>query len=135
MPRTTPDRITVARLHGAASRYAGWTRPEGEAREHAVTVLREIATEESPHRAPRLRTDLLAEAAGVLIGAASPTHPEHHLIAAELLIGAGADEDLVEKWIPVGRERAEPARPFRRDEAPTDPSQLRWAVPPRDEPS
>lgn len=126
MHHQASDRLIVAKLNGAASRLAGWTRPEGEARDRAVAELRDIATvTEQPQRGslrqPRstLRTDLLAEAAGLLIGFASDDHPEHHLIAADLLRDAGADEATIQEWIPVGRERRKSGGPaFSKSEAP-----------------
>jgi hypothetical protein len=112
------DRLIIARLHSTASRHAGWTRPEGEARARAVAELRDIATvTEEPKcgslHQPRseVRTDLLAETAGILLGFAPDDHPEHHRIAADLLREAGADEDAVQQWIPVGRERRETGGP------------------------
>lgn len=112
------DRLITAKLQGAASQHAGWTRPEGKARDRAVAELREIATvTEKPRRgsmhqpAAILRADLLAETAGILIGFAPDDHPEHHHIAADLLRDAGADEDLVQQWVPVGRKRREGGGP------------------------
>jgi hypothetical protein len=111
-----PDRLITAHLHGAASRHAGWRRPEGPAREAAIAELRAIATitPAAPPGTfhppkPVLRTDLLGEVAGILIGAAPDTHPEHNLIAADLLRDAGADEAAVQQSIPVGRARREDA--------------------------
>ncbi|HEY9412505.1 MAG TPA: hypothetical protein VIP77_23220 [Jiangellaceae bacterium] len=120
------DRLIVAKLHGAVSRHAGWTRPEGDARDAAVAELRGIATvsEEPKHGSlhqPRaeVRTDLLAETAGILIGFAPDDHPEHHQIAADLLRDAGADEATIQEWIPVGRKRREGGGPaFSKAEAP-----------------
>ncbi|GAA2074389.1 hypothetical protein GCM10009780_08080 [Actinomadura alba] len=104
-----PDDLIVAALHGAASRHAGWTAPEGSARQAAVTELREIAGG---------RTDLLAQVAGLLLGYAPPGDAmhEHNRIAAELLIDAGADPGAVRAWIEIGGERRANARarPFSR---------------------
>ena len=118
MHHQASDQLIVAKLHGAVSRHAGWARPEGDAREAAVAELRDIATvTEEPKRGslhqPRseVRTDLLAETAGILLGFAPDDHPQHHQIAADLLRDAGADEAAIQKWIPVGRERREAGGP------------------------
>lgn len=91
-----PDRITVARLDGCATRHAR-SRALDEAT--AVAQLIEIATERRRGRAPRLRVDLLNQAAGALVGSyrysqrASWSGQE----AARLLIAAGADPATVEE--------------------------------------
>ncbi|WP_242892365.1 hypothetical protein [Actinomadura litoris] len=108
------DRLIVAHLEGAATRHAGWRNPEGPAREAALQELRTIATVASPGRrgsphqpAAELRADLLAEVAGILLGfAAVDSHPEQKVIAATLLIEAGADAVEVARWEQVGLERA-----------------------------
>lgn len=111
--RQSPDRVIVARLHGAASRLAGWNPPKGKARAQAVAELRELATVyPTPRRGalhqpvPVLRADLLAEVAGLLLGTAPADHPEAHRAAAELLVEAGASRGLLDHWIGVGRARA-----------------------------
>lgn len=113
-----PDQLITAKLQATASRHAGWTRPKGQARDRAVAELRDIATvtEKTRHGSvhqPRstLRTDLLAEIAGTLIGFAPDDHPQHNLIAADLLREAGADEEVVQQWVPVGRKRREGGGP------------------------
>jgi hypothetical protein len=86
---------TIAKRHH-------WTDPEGEERTRTVTELQETAAP-WPH--------LLAEHAGIFIGAsqqASEIDAKPHLIAAQLLIEAGADLAEVERWIPEGVKRAEP---------------------------
>jgi hypothetical protein len=111
-----PDDLIVAALHGAASRHAGWTAPEGTARRAAVTELREIAGG---------RADLLSQVAGLLLGYAphGDAMHRHNRIAAELLIEAGADQDTVRKWIEIGGERRANARaePFSRALPPERP--------------
>lgn len=102
------DRIITAHLHGAATRHAGWRTPEGPAREAAIRELQEIAAAAPPAK----RAALLAEVAGILLGAAThQSHPEQKQIAAELLREAGADETLIPQWVEVGRERAAPVGP------------------------
>lgn len=98
------DRILIAHLHGAATRHAGWRNPEGPAREAAIHELREIVEAAPADR----RGALLAHVAGVLLGAAEGTsHPEQAEIAAQLLIEAGADEDLIPEWTATGRARVQ----------------------------
>ena len=91
------DRVLVAQLSDAAVRLAEAGGPITE----AVTELRQLAAEES---------DLLAQAAGILAGAwsADPSaHAGHRLVAAGLLVMAGADLGLLERWISEGRRRAQ----------------------------
>ena len=57
------------------------------------------------------RPDLLAEEAGILIGASEGRLDEPRAgAAAQLCIAAGADESLIPGWIEEGRCRAEAAR-------------------------
>jgi hypothetical protein len=67
-----------------------------------VAELREVAGD---------RPDLLAEEAGILIGASEgrPDEPRARA-AAQLCIAAGADESLIPGWVEEGRRRAEAAR-------------------------
>lgn len=87
------DRITVSRLNGAATRHA--TTP-GD-RVAAVAELIEIATEKRPAQPPRLRTDLLNQAAGTLIGGYWYSALSYWSArdAADLLVEAGADREQV----------------------------------------
>lgn len=87
------DRITIARLNGTATRHA---REDGD-RAAAVAELIEIATEKRPGHAARLRTDLLNDAAGALIGGYwfSALSYWSAPAAAELLVEAGADREQV----------------------------------------
>lgn len=88
-----PDRILCARLSGTAKRLACACGPIDE----AVTELRELAGG---------RGDLLAEQAGIMAGAWSArVESGDHLLAAALLVLAGADHDLIAHWVAVGRER------------------------------
>jgi hypothetical protein len=99
------DELTVARLTGAARRHAPGresTRAETAA---AVAELREIADG---------RADLLAEVAGLLVGFYRRTAEELRARAAVgYCIAAGADPDLIPRWIEVGRRRAAAAQPPR----------------------
>ncbi len=102
-----PDRLTVARLTGAAWRHAsGWetavAEPAGAEAAAAVRELREIAG---------ARGDLLAEVAGLLIGYYRRTGEERRArAAAYYCIAAGAGVELIPRWIEVGCSRAAAAR-------------------------
>jgi hypothetical protein len=97
-----PDQLTVARLAGAAQRHAPWREPTEEETAAAVEELREIAGD---------RGDLLAEVAGLLMGFYRRTVAELRAqAAAHYCIAAGADPDLIPRWIEVGRSRAAVAR-------------------------
>lgn len=63
------------------------------------------------------RPDLLAETAGILIGASEGRLDEPRAkAAAQLRIAADADESLIPRWVEEGRRRVEAARqpPFSR---------------------
>jgi hypothetical protein len=94
--------MMVAKLTGAAMRHARWrdlTEPETAS---ALAELREIADG---------RADLLAEVAGILLGAREGDLDEPRArSAARLCRLAGADETLIPAWIAEGRRRAEAAR-------------------------
>jgi len=89
----------VARISGIALRHARWHEPtEGETAA-AVADLREVAGD---------RPDLLAEQAGILLGFHEGGLDEPRAkAAASFCIAAGADQDLIPRWVTVGRERAE----------------------------
>ncbi|MGO9193228.1 MAG: hypothetical protein ACLP8X_32910 [Streptosporangiaceae bacterium] len=68
----------------------------------AVAELREIAGR---------RADLLAEVAGILEGTSEGELDEPLMRqAAQLCRKAGADEDVIPRWVKEGRRRAESAR-------------------------
>jgi len=97
-PVPHPDQLIVARLTGAAQRHAPWREPTEAETATAVEELREIAGD---------RGDLLAEVAGLLIGFYRGTMEELKAqAAAQYCIVAGADADLIPRWIEVGRCRA-----------------------------
>jgi hypothetical protein len=101
-PVPDPDRQTVARLAGTAQLHAPRREPTKAEAAAAVEELREIAAG---------RGDLLAEAAGLLIGFYRRTVGELRAqAAAGFCIAAGADPDLVPRWIDVGLRRAAAAR-------------------------
>jgi hypothetical protein len=88
-----PDRILCARLSGTAVRLARARGPIDE----AVAELRGLAGG---------RGDLIAETAGVMAGAwTARIDTGDHLLAAGLLVLAGADHDRIGRWVDVGRER------------------------------
>ena len=88
------DQLTVARLTGAAWRHASGWEPTGAQTAAAVGELREIAGG---------RGDLLAEVAGIGLGAAEGKGKEHQAQAiAELRRLAGASESLIPQWIEEG---------------------------------
>ena len=96
------DQLTVARLTGAAWRHASGWEPTGAETVAAVRELREIADG---------RVDLLAEVAGLLIGYYRRTAEEPRArAAAYYCITAGADLELITRWIEVGCSRAAAAR-------------------------
>ena len=99
------DRLAVARLTLTARRLVArlapcaWRWPAPAETAAWVAELQQIA----PGRA-----DLLAEAAGVMLGAAEGTVDEPRACAAaELCRAAGADPALVPRWTEEGRRRAQ----------------------------
>jgi hypothetical protein len=101
------DQLTVAQLTGAARRHAPRREPTLEEISAAVTELREIA---GPRR------DLLAQVAGLLIGFYRGTAEEARArTAARYCRAAGADLDLIPRWVYEGERRASCARqdPYR----------------------
>jgi hypothetical protein len=99
------DELTVARLTGAARRHAPGREPTRAETDAAVAELREIAGG---------RADLLAQVAGLLVGFYRRSVEELKArAAADYCIAAGADPDLIPRWIEVGRRRAAAARPPR----------------------
>jgi hypothetical protein len=94
------DQLTVARLTGAAQRHAPWREPTEEETAAAVAELREIA---GP------RADLLAEVAGLLIGFYQGTAEQVRArAAARYCRAAGADPQLIPRWMAEGQRRARP---------------------------
>jgi acyl-CoA reductase-like NAD-dependent aldehyde dehydrogenase len=101
-PASDRDQGTVARLTGAAQRHASWPAPTREEMSAAVAELRDLADS---------RADLLAEVAGLLIGYYRGTAEEAKArTAARYCRAAGADPDLVPRWIEEGERRATHAR-------------------------
>jgi hypothetical protein len=99
------DRLAVARLTLTARRlvarlgHRAWRWPTPDETASWVAELQQIA----PGRA-----DLLAEAAGVMLGAAEDTLDEPRACAAaELCRAAGADPSLIRQWTEEGRQRGQ----------------------------
>jgi hypothetical protein len=88
----------VAGLTGAAQRHARWRELSESETAEAIAELQEIAGG---------RGDLLAEVAGILLGAHEGALDEAKAkAAARLCHQAGADETLIPRWIEEGRRRA-----------------------------
>ena len=96
------DQLMVPRLTGAAWRHAPGREPTGAETAAAVAELRGIAGG---------RGDLLAEVAGLLIGyyRRTPQEPRARA-AAYYCMAAGAELELIPRWIEVGCARAAAAR-------------------------
>jgi hypothetical protein len=98
------DRLTVARLTSITGRHARWGALTEDQAAAAVAELQEVVDG---------RADLLAEVAGISLGAAEArgeVYLAHGQAVAELCRAAGADEDLIPAWIEEGQRRAEAAR-------------------------
>jgi hypothetical protein len=93
---SSPDQLLETALQTEAVRLA----LEGGHIDEAVETLREMAGG---------REDLVAEAAGILGGAWTVRAADelgYAPIAAGLLILAGPDRDLLQRWVDTARERA-----------------------------
>jgi hypothetical protein len=96
------DQLMVPRLTGAAWRHAPGREPTGAETAVAVGELREISGG---------RGDLLAEVAGLLIGYYRRSAEEPRArAAAYYCMAAGAELELIPRWIEVGCARAAAAR-------------------------
>jgi hypothetical protein len=92
------DRILTAQLSGAASRLARIVYTTAHHRAAAVSELTELAEG---------RADLLAQHAGLTVGAHAERLDEgHYLTEAQLCIDAGADIKAIPRWIAEGQRRA-----------------------------
>jgi len=93
------DRLIVTELSDAARRHAQWRELTEAETAAAVAELTEIAGG---------RADLLAKAAGVMLGASEGRLDEPlSKAAAELCIAAGAGPEAIPAWIAEGRRRVE----------------------------
>jgi len=103
---TSQHLIRVAHLNGAAQRHGGWTPPTGTAREQALDELRQLGQDD---------TDAYAHTAGIMLGAHPPGDATHGLFAnaAALILEAGGlteDDERVQHWVAIGKERRERGR-------------------------
>ena len=64
-----------------------------------------------PYEIAAGHADLLAEVAGLLLGAREGELDEPQVQAAQLCIAARADADLISQWVEEGQRRAAIARP------------------------
>jgi hypothetical protein len=95
---STADQLLLARISGICSRHCA--RGEIDDLDAAVAELQEAAGH---------RPDLLAQHAGACLGLAekeSPLVAPRYRAEAGLATAAGADEELIGRWIDVGRRRA-----------------------------
>jgi hypothetical protein len=97
MPRYSkgdPDRILGAKLNGRAQRLAA----DGGSIRDAAADLEAMA---------HGRRDLVAHEAGIMAGSWSVRGGTgNYLVAAGLLVMAGADHDQLQHWIDIGRQRS-----------------------------
>ena len=101
MARAKTDRIIVAEISGIAARHARQQQLTEPARETAIAELASVAPG---------RGDLLAEHAGIIIGAHEGALDEASALrAAQLCIDAGADVAQIPRWVAEGRRRARDA--------------------------
>jgi hypothetical protein len=103
--RSVTARLVLAAIYGAAQRHANWHDLDDTGTAAAVDELREIVVgrDDGP--------ELLAEAAGLLLGAHEGELDEARAMgAAQLCIAGGADKTLIPRWIEEGRRRRANAR-------------------------
>lgn len=101
-PGPDHDRLIVAKLTAIAQRHAQWCELTEAETTAAVAKLGEAADG---------RTDLLAEVAGILLGAHEGELDEPRVRdAVELCRLAGADENLIPGWAEERRRRTEARR-------------------------
>lgn len=100
--RPAEDRLAVASISGIVSRHAGRTAVYGDPSPAEIAA----AVAELEERG-LTRPDLLAEWAGISLGAAEGDVLAGKLRRAEaaILVAAGADQSLIPHWTQVGRER------------------------------
>ena len=93
-PKGDPDRILAAKLNGRAQRLAS----AGGSITDAVADLEAMA---------HGRRDLLAQEAGLMVGWwSAKAGTGDYLLAAGLLVMAGADHAHLTRWMELGRRRA-----------------------------
>jgi hypothetical protein len=98
MATSKRDRALLAEITGVARRLARGQRLSNAEQQEAAAALSQVA---------QGRADLLAESAGLAIGAHEGNPDEaRYLQAAQLCIDAGADLATIPDWIQEGRRRA-----------------------------
>jgi hypothetical protein len=98
MATSKRDRTLLAEITGVARRLARGQALSGAEQQEAAAALSQVA---------QGRADLLAESAGLAIGAHEGNPDEaRYLQAAQLCIDAGADLATIPDWIEEGRRRA-----------------------------
>ena len=103
MASSKRDRTLLAEITGVARRLARGRPLTGAEQREAAATLSQVA---------KGRADLLAECAGLAIGAHEGGPDEaRYLQAAQLCIDAGADSGLIPQWIDEGRRRAGASSP------------------------
>jgi hypothetical protein len=97
MPTGRPEARPRPHHVRPAVRHRGPASPGRRAYRRGLSELRALAGG---------RGDLLAETAGVMAGASTVRiGTGEYLLAAGLLVLAGAEHDLIARWVDVGRER------------------------------
>ena len=97
MASSKRDKALLAEITGVARRLARG-QLSGAEQQEAAAALSQVA---------QGRADLLAESAGLAIGAHEGGRDEaRYLQAAQLCIDAGADLSLIPQWVEEGRRRA-----------------------------
>jgi hypothetical protein len=95
MATSKRDRALLAEITGVARRLARGQQLTGAEQQEAAAALSQVA---------QGRADLLAESAGLAIGAHEGNLDEaRYLQAAQLCIDAGADLTAIPDWIEEGR--------------------------------
>lgn len=98
MKSSDPDRIRYAQIAAAAARHLQSWPCTADEQAAAVIELTQAAAG---------RADLLAERAGTALGFSDGgLERARNRLIAELCIAAGADNELIGRWIAVGRELA-----------------------------
>jgi hypothetical protein len=99
-PPPDPARLIVAELTGTAKHHATYAPPDDAVTGAAVAELAGIL--EGRDDGPAL----LAEVAGILLGAHEGTLDEARARnAAGFCVAAGADPELLERWVAEGKRR------------------------------
>src|SRR5262249_30527496 len=103
MASSKRDKALLAEITGVARRLARGRSLSAAEQQEAAAALSQVA---------QGRADLLAESAGLAIGAHEGNSDEaRYLQAAQLCIDAGADLTAIPDWIEEGRRRAGAAWP------------------------